>query len=199
MKKVNRINIIDKETEAEFYKKRLEKQADIIINLAKERDGADKLLDQMTQDLMSNAFSGNNEVIDDDSIVADRVLGPITFSTQKELEGQLKIKQAEHDVDVAFLKLASKLNEIETKKSIPEEFKFLNESNLEFTDISSEQYRIYEFNNGKIVMIVEPLKLNVSKSGGHRVYDSSGISHYIPQGWCHLSWKTKLGKPNFVK
>src|SRR6201985_106076 len=58
---------------------------------------------------------------------------------------------------------------------------FKNESSLEFTDISSEEYRIYEFNNGKTVMISEPLKLNVAKSGGHRIFDGSGISHYIPQ------------------
>ncbi len=79
------------------------------------------------------------------------------------------------------------------------EDKFINESSLEFTDISSEEYRIYEFNNGKTVMISEPLKLNVAKSGGHRIYDNSGVSHYIPQGWIHLSWRAKSGQPNFVK
>jgi hypothetical protein len=76
---------------------------------------------------------------------------------------------------------------------------FKNESPFDFTDISSEEYRIYEFNNGKTVMITEPLKLSVSKSGGHRIYDNAGISHYIPQGWLHLSWRSKPGKPNFVK
>lgn len=79
------------------------------------------------------------------------------------------------------------------------ETQFINESNLDFTDISSEQYRIYEFNNGKTVMITEPLKLNISKNGGHRIYDASGISHYIPQGWLHLSWRAKPNQPNFVK
>lgn len=76
---------------------------------------------------------------------------------------------------------------------------FINESNFEFSDISSELYRVYEFSNGKTIMISEPLKLNVSKSGGHRIYDNSGVSHYVPQGWIHISWKAKDGQPNFVK
>ncbi len=193
MTKVNRIHNLDKETETEFLKKRINKQAEIILNLAKERDEADKLLDIQSAGLVKEAFSNPiSDRINENLIVADKVLGSVTFEPQKELEES-------YDIDAVLL--AAKLKEIETKKTVSEapETYFLNESNLEFTDISSEQYRIYEFNNGKIVMIVEPLKLNVSKSGGHRVFDNSGISHYIPQGWCHLSWKTKLGKPNFVK
>ena len=101
-------------------------------------------------------------------------------------------------VDFNFNKLATKLSEIEGC-SKPIETKFINQSTFEFTDISSEQYRIYEFSNGKTVMISEPLKLSVSKSGGHRIFDNSGISHYIPQGWIHISWRAKDGQPNFVK
>jgi len=76
---------------------------------------------------------------------------------------------------------------------------FKNDSGLDFSDISSEEYRVYEFSNGKTVHIHNPLRLNVSKSGGHRVFDSNGISHYIPQGWVHLSWKAREGQPHFVK
>jgi hypothetical protein len=76
---------------------------------------------------------------------------------------------------------------------------FQNESGLEFTDISSETYRQYEYSNGKIVRIDEPLRLHVSKSGGHRLFDSSGVSHYIPKGWVRLQWKAREGKPHFVK
>lgn len=92
-----------------------------------------------------------------------------------------------------IIKCIEDLNKTNTTTS------FKNESYLEFIDISSEEYRIYEFNNGKTVMISEPLKLNIAKSGGHRIYDNSGVSHYIPQGWCHLSWRSKSGQPNFVK
>lgn len=81
-------------------------------------------------------------------------------------------------------------------KSVAE---FKNESGLTFSDISSEKYRSYEFSNGKIIRIDEPLKLNVSPSGGHRVFDSEGVSHYIPKGWVHLQWKAKDGSPHFVK
>ena len=64
-----------------------------------------------------------------------------------------------------------------------------------WTDISSEEYRTYHFPGGESVMIVSPHKLHVSDSGGHRVLDSNGISHYIPATWIHLEWK---GDPHFV-
>lgn len=76
---------------------------------------------------------------------------------------------------------------------------FVNKSGLDFTDISSELYREYEFANGERVRIDSPLFLNVSSTGGHRVFDASGKSHYIPFVWKHLSWVVKDGSPNFVK
>ena len=78
--------------------------------------------------------------------------------------------------------------------------KFINHSDLVFTDISSELYREYTFSNGGKLLISQPLYLNVSASGGHRVYDGNGISYYIhpAQGW-YISWQAEDGKPNFVK
>ena len=76
---------------------------------------------------------------------------------------------------------------------------FINESNLKFEDISSEAIRTYEWPSGVKVIIDEPLYLNVSKSGGHRIFDAYGISHYIPSGWNHLYWVAKDGQPHFVK
>lgn len=76
---------------------------------------------------------------------------------------------------------------------------FKNESHLIFTDISSEQYRVYEFSNGKVIRIDEPQWLNVSAGGGHRVFDGSGMSHYVPKGWVWLRWKARDGQPHFVK
>ena len=74
----------------------------------------------------------------------------------------------------------------------------INESGLTFTNISSEQYRVYEWESGKTIHITCPTDLNVSKNG-HRILDANGISHYIPSGWIHLYWSVKKGKPNFVK
>jgi len=74
---------------------------------------------------------------------------------------------------------------------------FKNESKYSFVNISSELYREYRFSGGEIVRIDEPLYLSVSKNG-HRVFDSSGKSHYIPLGWIQLSWEVRKGKPNFV-
>lgn len=76
---------------------------------------------------------------------------------------------------------------------------FKNNSGLNFTDISSEEYRQYLFGDGTTVKIEGPQFLNVSKNGGHRIFDAQGISHYVPYGWRHLSWKSKEGSPNFVK
>jgi hypothetical protein len=77
---------------------------------------------------------------------------------------------------------------------------FINESGLEFKDISSEKYRKYVFPNGKELKIIKPLYLNISESGGHRLFDASGISWYIKpnEGW-YIQWKAENGKPNFVK
>jgi len=74
---------------------------------------------------------------------------------------------------------------------------FLNESNLEFNDLSDEEFRVYEFSDMEI-KIEEPLLLNVSDSGGHRIYDSKGLSNYIPAGWRRLYWKVKENKSNFA-
>jgi hypothetical protein len=76
----------------------------------------------------------------------------------------------------------------------------------EFTDISGEEWRKYLFAeevlpDGRIrrsvsLQINGPAYLNVSPSGGHRILDKEGISHYVPCGWKHLSWKAN---PHFVK
>ena len=81
-------------------------------------------------------------------------------------------------------------------------YKFEDLKNLSdnvFTDISSEGYRTYEFESGRCISILNPIALSVSKSGGHRVWDAQGISHYVPSGWVHLYWEVKDNEPNFVK
>jgi hypothetical protein len=74
-----------------------------------------------------------------------------------------------------------------------------NESKNEFTDISSEASRTYVYRGKEEVTISEPAWLNVSKSGGHRLLDLAGCSHYLPPGWIHLKWTVKEGQPHFVK
>lgn len=73
-----------------------------------------------------------------------------------------------------------------------------NEPVLVFKSIEDEQVRTYKFPNNEIVTIKEPLKLNVSESGGHRILDAAGESHYIPKGWIQLSWKVKDGREPFA-
>jgi len=75
----------------------------------------------------------------------------------------------------------------------------INESGLEFKNISTEEKRIYEWESGATITIAMPEYLNVSPSGGHRILDHFGVSHYIPSGWIHLSWTVFENAPNFVK
>lgn len=67
----------------------------------------------------------------------------------------------------------------------------INETDLEFNIISSEEYRIYHFSEYVSVRVNNPTHLHVSESGGHRLLDSQGLSHYVPPGWVHLVWKVK--------
>jgi hypothetical protein len=76
---------------------------------------------------------------------------------------------------------------------------FKNESGLTFVDVSSEAERTYHFTGGDAVKIREPQRLHVSDSGGHRLFDAAGQSHYIPSGWLRLTWTAKPGAPHFVK
>jgi hypothetical protein len=69
---------------------------------------------------------------------------------------------------------------------------------LDFEDLQDEEYRIYTFSGGESIKIENPIGLNVSESGGHRIYDSQGISHYIPYKWIHLYWKVKSGHKPFA-
>lgn len=77
-----------------------------------------------------------------------------------------------------------------------------NTSQHKFTDITSEEWREYIFPTpeGRFVKrrIDNPTHLSVSESGGHRLLDAAGVSHYIPKGWIELAWKAKEGQPNFV-
>ena len=92
-------------------------------------------------------------------------------------------------------RLANREERMERRKR-----RFNNESSLKFTDISSERYRWYIFPNGKGVTIRNPIYLNVSKNGGHRVYDYQGNSWYVRpnQSW-YMKWRCRKNRPNFVK
>ena len=76
---------------------------------------------------------------------------------------------------------------------------FRNDTKHKFDNISSEVYREYEFFDTTI-RIDNPVALNVNfSSGGHRVWDAQGVSHYIPGGWKHLKWEVNDDEPHFVK
>lgn len=98
---------------------------------------------------------------------------------------------------------ARKLHILEYKRGMTlsntNKMDFNNQSGLDFTDISSEEFREYTLSNGQKVRIENPQRLNVSESGGHRLFDGEGLSHYVPTGWVWLTWKAKDGQAHFVK
>ena len=82
------------------------------------------------------------------------------------------------------------------EKKVPE---FINGSSLKFNDISAETFREYQFPNGNKLLIKNPLFLNVSASGGHRLFDAQGTAWYVQpkEGWS-IHWKVGEGKANFL-
>lgn len=88
---------------------------------------------------------------------------------------------------------------LETIEAGTKSVTFYNDSGLEFTDISSEAERTYNFGSKGFVKIQNPLRLHVSASGGHRLFSADGRSHYVPEGWIELTWTIRDGQPNFVK
>ena len=77
---------------------------------------------------------------------------------------------------------------------------FINKTELDFKDISSEIEREYIIFTNSLKIEGKPLYLNVSKSGGHRLYTSIGWCYYVQpkEGWA-IRWKVAEGKPSFVK
>ena len=65
-----------------------------------------------------------------------------------------------------------------------------------FKDITSELSRTYRFPEEEFVVITNPVAINVSRGGGHRVIDEEGKTHYIPKGWIELTWQARDGKPH---
>lgn len=75
--------------------------------------------------------------------------------------------------------------------------KIYPDKEVEFVDISSEQWRVYDFGD-HLVQIDGPKWLYVSDNG-HRLVDGNQISHYVPMGWIHLYWSVYPGEPPFVR
>ena len=67
----------------------------------------------------------------------------------------------------------------------------------EWKSISSEVVRRYSFPASEVVIMC-PIWLCVSKSGGHRIIDDKGDGHYIPTGCVPIRVRTYAGCNNPV-
>lgn len=65
-------------------------------------------------------------------------------------------------------------------------------------DITSEEYRVYTYADGRRFTIVDPVSLFVLASDNHRVVDKAGVTHRPTRNWVGLSWKPRDGEPAFV-
>ena len=81
---------------------------------------------------------------------------------------------------------------LETKKLLFRDVRAPLEILTKLKDISSEEYRIYQFEDYNY-LVEEPVALYIRNSGAHVVVDSEGESHYIPGGWLTLVWSAKPG------
>lgn len=70
--------------------------------------------------------------------------------------------------------------------------------NLPFVSVEQEIERTYFFEDGSTYTIQDPQALYVSASGGHRVLDGEGQSHYIQNKWNALTWKVRMGTRPFI-
>jgi len=78
------------------------------------------------------------------------------------------------------------------------DLELINNSEREFTDISSEDLRVYLLANGQKLEILHPQWLSVSASGNHYIVNSEGTVYVVAPGWMILSWVPKAGQPHFV-
>jgi hypothetical protein len=75
---------------------------------------------------------------------------------------------------------------------------FTHSARIQFNDVSDEQYRTYFYASGHEATYDEPLRLNVSASGGHRLLTADGMCHYVKPNWESISWMPKPGRPHFA-
>lgn len=75
---------------------------------------------------------------------------------------------------------------------------FSHTTDLQFRDLTTEEYREYMYNNGGVLRILQPWKLAISRSGNHRVATLDDFSYIIVPGWIAIRVKKKVGTPAFT-
>jgi len=115
------------------------------------------------------------------------------FLEDKKKEGEETGEEILRKVDVGL-----KVSKPEQAPQRPKEIPFFNATDLKFNDISHEQIRQYLFANGAKIGIEYPLKLGISRDNVHRVFDSTGLSYFIPPNWISIVTKPKPGGPDII-
>ena len=64
-------------------------------------------------------------------------------------------------------------------------------------DISSEEYRIYHYEDGTLFVIPKPKALYILATGSHRIVTEGDITYRPERGWVGISWKSRDGEAPF--
>jgi hypothetical protein len=71
------------------------------------------------------------------------------------------------------------------------------EEEMGFNDLTGlEDWREYDFGNGRTYRIEKPVKVHVKRKengDSHRLIDAAGIRHYVPVGWIGFRFGGKWG------
>lgn len=87
-----------------------------------------------------------------------------------------------------------------TKKIDIAKARFINESGVEFDDITCKTFLRYNFPNGQSIEIQDPVYMATLPTGENLVYDAEEISYKIrPSKSWWKTWGTRTGCANFVK
>jgi hypothetical protein len=68
-------------------------------------------------------------------------------------------------------------------------------------DVSSESYRVYTYDDGRIFRVDNPATVHViedERGTTHRIVDTSGMTHRPERNWVGISWMPRAGQPAFV-
>jgi hypothetical protein len=69
---------------------------------------------------------------------------------------------------------------------------------VERLSLESEAFREYIYEDGNVLVIVEPTELFITESGSHRVVAADGRTYRPTPGYLGIAWKPKTGQPAFV-
>lgn len=67
-----------------------------------------------------------------------------------------------------------------------------------FVDVSSEEWRRYDWPDSGTFHVDAPEGLDVLPDGGHCVVAADGTGHHVAPGWVRIQWRARDGQPHYM-